>query len=88
METKLPENLRFNGPTRETPLVCLILRISGKTGSGITTLSRSAIHALCLREYDLLACVHADFLTCPAHLTFSLTVEKWTNLVEAHWRRD
>jgi len=67
--------------TRETPLVCFGLGEFLNTG---------------LRAFDslgllfmLYACVNMIFwrvfmrisYTCPSHLTFSLTVEKWTNLV-------
>jgi len=78
---KLPENLRFNVPTRETPLVILILRNLRKNRSE-SLHSPGLLYMLMLREYDLLACVHADFLHVPCSSHISLTVEKWTNLVK------
>jgi len=80
---KLPENLRFNGPeTGNTAGMFSSLWEFLDTGSGPFDLLGLL--------FMLYACVNMIFwrvfmrisYTCPPHLTFSLTVEKWTNLVK------
>ena len=76
---KLPENLRFNGPDTDTAAgVCSSL---GVFECWLNSLGLLFMLYVCVTMIFWRVFMRISY-TCPPHLTFSLTVEKWTNLVK------
>jgi hypothetical protein len=79
---KLPENLRFNGPDTDTAAGTFWLwDFRTPAQAHPTLLGLLFMLYVCVTMIFWRVFMRISY-TCPPHLTFSLTVEKWTNLVK------